>query len=136
MAVSRPGELSFAVLAGHLINQELRLVLAYWRPAAEQLDGPVPTRHRSAGRTASVRSRTGTRCGSCSVGTLRTELLEFTDAFAKVSGGHEFVRVQLNEDRLTPLVANVLRAADDRTTASQSPSPSQRGRGYRLHRSR
>src|SRR6476661_3794583 len=27
VAVSRPGELSFAVLAGHLINQELRPVL-------------------------------------------------------------------------------------------------------------
>lgn len=99
VAASRAGELSFAVLAGHLLNHELRPLLAYWHPL---LDNWMAARPPDVGsREHEVRFEHAALLRELLAGELRAELLEFLDAFAKVSGGSEFVRVQLdNEDRL------------------------------------
>jgi hypothetical protein len=98
VASSRPGELSLAVLAGHLVNQVLRPVVAYWHPLLtdwmDQRPPQVGRRHWEEQFEHSPDIR------KLLEHDLRKELLEFTDAFAKASGGNEFVRVQIdNEDR-------------------------------------
>jgi hypothetical protein len=99
LANSRTGELSFAVLAGQLVNQVLRPVLAYWHPLMENHMDQCPS---GTGKRDHERNFDEfARLKNLIVRDLRADLLEFTDAFAKASGCGEFVRVQLdNEDRL------------------------------------
>lgn len=101
LAAERVGELSFALLAGHLLNQLLRPVTAYWRPllaAHMQLrppDGEPITDLDWEQQWADepvLREL---------LDRLRVPLTAFADVLATACGAEEFLRIQVdNETRL------------------------------------
>ena len=98
LAIHRRGELSFAVLAGHMLNQVLRPVTAYWHPQLTQwTDG----REKSLGALEKEASFPSYERLREVLDAIRTPLTGFATVFAEVSGAQEFLRIQLdNETRL------------------------------------
>lgn len=114
LADSRPGELSFAVLAGHLLNQLLRPVTAYWHPRHEGWMGGIQPGQSKLEREREWPDEARLRAV---LQDLRKPLVDFTKVFARASSAEEFVRVQLdNEDRLYSHFARV------RASGTASPS--------------
>ena len=98
LAVDRRGELSFAVLAGHLLNQVLRPVTAFWHPqlkAHMDLKPPDMTsldREHAWSRYADLREL---------LDEIRQPLTGYAEVFAQACGAQEFLHVQLDyESRL------------------------------------
>jgi hypothetical protein len=98
LASHQPGELSFAILAGVLLNQVLRPTLAYWHTRlSAHVDGRDPAvetrlqRERSWDELAALQR---------ALDELRAVLVQFARCFAEASGTTEFVRTQTDaEDR-------------------------------------
>jgi hypothetical protein len=94
LAVHRPGELSFAVLAGVMVNEVLRPPLAYWHARLDQQleavhDPPV-------GRYDLERAWEERPALVEALARLREPLVQFARCFAEASGSSEFLRVQLD----------------------------------------
>jgi hypothetical protein len=95
VATDRQGELSMAVITGHLLNQVVRPVLAYWHPELgrweAQRDGPARDHELKWPRYAEFEEL---------LDELRSTLIDFARVFAMVTGAEEFLRIQLdNESR-------------------------------------
>jgi hypothetical protein len=98
VALDRRGELSYALLAGHLLNQILRPVNAYWHPRLEQW-----LQTRPAGMGELEREQQWSQHGVLLrlLDDIRQPLSGFARVFAEASGSEEFLRAQLdNETRL------------------------------------
>jgi hypothetical protein len=98
VALDRRGELSYALLAGHLLNQILRPVNAYWHPRLEQWLQTRPT-----GMGELEREQQWSQHGVLLrlLDDIRQPLSGFARVFAEASGSEEFLRAQLdNETRL------------------------------------
>jgi hypothetical protein len=98
VAEDRRGELSLAVLAGHMLNQVIRPITAYWHPEIQRL-GAMNNEGLSKADTERQWPR------AAELRTLLTELREpltaFARVFAEACGAEEFLKTQLdNETRL------------------------------------
>lgn len=98
LAEHRRGELSFAVLAGHLLNQILRPVTGYWHPQLEEWMGKP---HPDKGKLGHEQAWPDYQRLRDLLVQLREPLAEYVKLFAQASGAAEFVRIQSdNETRL------------------------------------
>ncbi len=98
LAAPRRGELSFAVLAGHMLNQVIRPVTAYWHPELEAWNAK---RKPQVGKREHENDWTeGPKLRNL-LDALRQPLTAYAVVFAEASGAGEFVRIQRdNETRL------------------------------------
>ena len=98
LAIHRRGELSFAVLAGHMLNQVLRPVTAFWHPRLAQW---ADSCDKSMGALEKEKSFPDHQRLRDILDAIRTPLTDFATVFAEASGAQEFLRIQLdNETRL------------------------------------
>lgn len=98
LAVDRRGELSFAVLAGHLLNQVLRPVTAFWHP---QLKAHMDLKPSNVGSVEHEHAWSGYADLRQLLDEIRQPLTGYAEVFAQACGAQEFLHVQLdNESRL------------------------------------
>jgi hypothetical protein len=98
LALDRRGELSYALLAGHLLNQILRPVTAYWHP---RLDQWLETRPDGMGQLEREQGWPDHEDLFQLLTDIREPLGGLARVFAEASGSEEFLRAQLdNETRL------------------------------------
>jgi hypothetical protein len=89
------GQLSFAVIAGHLLNQVVRPVTAYWHPALEAHEA---TRDEGVGkREHELRWDRIDELREV-LAHLRPVLVSFARLFAEACGAQEFLRIQLDNE--------------------------------------
>ena len=96
VAVDRQGELSMAVITGHLLNQVIRPVLAYWHPELQRWEAGgagLPKREHELNWPEYAEFKE-------LLEELRATLIDFARVFAVAAGAEEFLRIQLdNESR-------------------------------------
>ncbi len=98
LAAERLGELSFAVLTGHLLNQLLRPVTAYWHP---RLKAHMDSRPSDRSDFDWEREWPDAQTLRDLLELLRAPLTAFADIFAQACDAQEFLRIQVdNETRL------------------------------------
>lgn len=95
VAEDRRGELSFALIAGHLLNQTLRPVTAYWHPELELWLEQKPA---AGSKAAHERDWPRDKEFRTLLGELRTPLMAFAGVFATACGADEFLRNQLDNE--------------------------------------
>lgn len=97
VAEHRPGELSFAVLAGLMLNQVVRPVTAYWHPRLSEYVETRPSGTSRAERESVWPEREQLRHVLRSLG---QTLSEFAEYFARASSAQEFVRTQIEHEEV------------------------------------
>jgi hypothetical protein len=98
LSVDRRGELSFAVLVGHLLNQLIRPILACWHPKLKEWETQCP---KSESALSWEHAWDDYEFVLQIITELRDPLIAYAKVFANACGAQEFLKIQLaNEDRL------------------------------------